>query len=507
MNEATSAYIKEHILKTKFVDTWEKLCKLRGIDPEVVIEDEQTQNYSGTPYPEINRRVQRLLCMDEFPDCFDIVQLIERANTKYSLGISTDERSQLATKVFKEVGGALKKRRHRDFVAHFGSHLTDDFKESRDPALENTTLNDQLQKQQKEGEEKLAHLCEDFACKQDKDGDRTDEGSSGESEVEETMELGTEHADIDILVGEKSSSTPTPAEKDGHRESDHTSAPDGHDQGTLLELPAELPEDIIIITRQKKGVNYRIDNQSSDSEDDFVPSSKKPKTAVGAVTAPKRSSREERQFNKELDSALKASLAAPGTAEVTHSRQQHSTVVDQGPAKVIVTKKETSKEHKPAGPSKGTSREPEPAGPSRCDSKELCTDSNSADPQQRKTTGCVSPSAQSGDDAKEPLSWDEEVNTKSDNEGTSDDSVGKSVSTKAKLKGDKGRIASDPPSRCARDISSKSCIDSTSAKPSGVKATVSAEHKASGTNHSVRVGLSRNIRIKPLHPKLKTVLK
>ena len=142
-------------------------------------------------------------------------------------------------------------------------------------------------------------------------------------------------------------------------------------------------------------------------------------------------------------------------------------MVDQGPAKVIVTKKETSKEPKPAGPSKGTSREPEPAGPSRCDSKELCTDSNSADPQQRKTTGCVSPSAQSGDDAKEPLSWDEEVNTKSDNEGTSDDSVGKSVSTKAKLKGDKGRIASDPPSRCARDISSKSCIDSTSAKPSG----------------------------------------
>lgn len=246
MNEPTSAYIKEHLLKTKFVDTWEKLCKLRGIDPEVVIEDEQTQNYSGTPYPEINRRIQRLLRMDEFPDCFDIVQLIERANTKYSLGISTEERSQLATKIFKEVGGALKKRRHRDFVAHFGSHLTDDFKESRDPALENVSLNDQLQKQQKEGEEKLARVCEEFACKQDKDGDRTDEGSSGESEVEETMELGAaEH--VDILVGEEEASG-TPAEKDDHRESDTKPALDDYDRGTHLELPAELPEDIIIIS-------------------------------------------------------------------------------------------------------------------------------------------------------------------------------------------------------------------------------------------------------------------
>ena len=243
MNEASSAYIKEHLLKRKFIDTWEKLCKLKGIDPEVGIEDEQTQNYSGTPYPEINRRVQRLLRMDEFPDCFDIVQLIERANTKHCLGISAEERSHLSTKVFKEVGKALKKRRHRDFVAHFGSHLTDQFKESCDPALQDTTLSEQLQKQLKEGEDKLARVCEEFASKQDKDGDKTDEGSSEDSEGEDIMELGADRAVLDILPDEKVPSAQSP---DHRGETAHVS--DGHDQGTGLHLPAELPEDIIIIS-------------------------------------------------------------------------------------------------------------------------------------------------------------------------------------------------------------------------------------------------------------------
>ena len=259
MKEPSSAYIKEHLLKKKFVDTWEKLCKLKGIDSEVGIEDEQAQNYSGTPYPEINRRVQRLLRMDEFPDYFDIVQLIERASTKHFLGVSVEERSHLSTKVFKDVGKVLKKRRHRDFVAHFGSHLTDSFKEASDPALQDTALSEQLQRQLREGEDKLARVCEDFATKQDKDGDKTDEGGSEESEGEETMELGTDRAELDILPEEKVpstrlpeekvSNTQLPVEKDQYGEADTTvPASDSDDQGTGLELPAVLPDDIIIIS-------------------------------------------------------------------------------------------------------------------------------------------------------------------------------------------------------------------------------------------------------------------
>ena len=198
-------------------------------------------------------------------------------------------------------------------------------------------------------------------------------------------------------------------------------------------------------------------------------------------------------FNKELDSALKASLSTPGTAEGTRSGQQNSAVADQGHLEVTVTTK----------------------GTSNVASKEVCHALNSTGPQQRNTIGCVSVSTQSDndscDDTREPPSWSEEVKIKSPSQSMSDgdDCIGKSVSTEAKLKGDRSRTASE----CAMGIAPKNSVDSakpdsTSTKPSGVKkATVSAGCKPSSASHpSVRVGLSRNIHIKPLHPKLKTVL-
>jgi len=77
MTSGSSAYMKEDLLKRKFVATWQKLCELQNIPDDIVIEDHDSSNYSGTPYPEINRRVQRLLKFDEFPDHFDICQLID----------------------------------------------------------------------------------------------------------------------------------------------------------------------------------------------------------------------------------------------------------------------------------------------------------------------------------------------------------------------------------------------------------------------------------------------
>ena len=132
MNSGYSAYIKEDLLKRKFVKTWQELCELQHVSDSIVIEDRE--GYEGTPYPEVNRRVQRLLRLDEFPDYMDIVQLLERCNLKHSLSIGTEEKGQLARKVFKDVGKMMKRSRHRDFVHHFGSHLTDTFYTASDPA-------------------------------------------------------------------------------------------------------------------------------------------------------------------------------------------------------------------------------------------------------------------------------------------------------------------------------------------------------------------------------------
>ena len=129
-----SAYIKEDHLKRKFVLTWQELCRLHHVSDTIAIEDREGAAYEGTPYPEVNRRIQRLLRLDEFPDYMDIVQLLDRCNTKHQLEIGSDERGQLARKIFKDVGRIMKRSRQRDFVHHFGSHLTDEFSSASDPA-------------------------------------------------------------------------------------------------------------------------------------------------------------------------------------------------------------------------------------------------------------------------------------------------------------------------------------------------------------------------------------
>lgn len=199
MLSGSSAYMKEDLLKRKFVHTWQRLCDLQNISDDLEIEDQESLNYSGTSYPEINRRVQRLLRYDEFPDHFDICQLIERCNTKHSLGISAEERSQLSRKVFKEVGKLLKRRRQKDFITHFGSHLTDRFKVEEDPAVGDDQLFEKLKTSLREGQEKLERICDEFIIRQEQEfqegGGKSPEGDScseNEKEEEEEEEVGLE---------------------------------------------------------------------------------------------------------------------------------------------------------------------------------------------------------------------------------------------------------------------------------------------------------------------------
>ena len=192
--------MKEDLLKRKFIATWQEICKIKGISPDIEIAYEELSNgYSKTPYPEINRRVTRLLRHNEFPDHYDIVELIERCNTKHNLGISIEEKAQLSREVFKDVGKILKAHRAKDFKAHFGSHLTDEALKTReDPASKDAELLEILRKSLKDGQEKLEELCEGFVLKQEVEGEqeRSTEGDacesdeSAEDEEEEAEEVG-----------------------------------------------------------------------------------------------------------------------------------------------------------------------------------------------------------------------------------------------------------------------------------------------------------------------------
>ena len=256
-----SAYMKEDLLKRKFMATWQELCSVVGISPEIEITNESlTTGYTKTPYPEINRRVTRLLRCNEFPDHYDIVELIERCNTKHELGISAEEKAQLSRDVFKNVGKILKGQRARDFKAHFGSHLTDDaLKKNEDPAASDATLLETLRRSLKDGQEKLEQLCEGFVVKQDMENehDKSPEGDACETddEAEEEEEEGEEEGESVEKEGES-------IEKEGEEE-ECTSTGVSKSDNTASSEPCELD-----IESGSESDDIEVEKVSSESSDD-----------------------------------------------------------------------------------------------------------------------------------------------------------------------------------------------------------------------------------------------
>lgn len=210
MLSGSSAYLKEDYIKRKFMDTWEELCALLKISSSIEVAHEDKEETYSTPYPEINRRVQRLLKTDEFPDYIDVCELVDRCNTKHKLGIGLAEKTQISEKLFKTVGKIIKCRRSRDYRAHFGSHLTDAMKMEDDPATSDSLLLEQLQKSLEQGKREMQSLVDDFVVKQDveleRKGGASPQGDSCNDEEEEEEEEGEEvvcRVDSEEEVSEK----------------------------------------------------------------------------------------------------------------------------------------------------------------------------------------------------------------------------------------------------------------------------------------------------------------
>ena len=175
METDTSPYLKEDLIKRKFVKVWHELCDVVGISPEIQESGHHHYSYESTSYPEINRRVERLLRLDEFPDYWDVCQLVNRVNEKHSLGIKEKESHLLSRKIFREVGDQIKQRRQQTYSQLFGSHLTDITEE--DPALKDPILLEQLTSSEELGRKRLEEMFDEFALRQEKEGDKTDSSS------------------------------------------------------------------------------------------------------------------------------------------------------------------------------------------------------------------------------------------------------------------------------------------------------------------------------------------
>lgn len=187
MDSDTSPYLKEDQLKRQLVKKWYELCELLHLSPEIQLHSEYTQQFDSTPYPQINRYVERLLRKDEFPDYWDMVQLIEKVSEKHSLGIKEKERHILGRKVFHEVGERIKQNRLRSWQSLFSSYLVEGEEDGggADPALGEPELMRRLEESVEEGRKRLDDLYEEYALRQEKEGDKTGSSSDGEEEEEE----------------------------------------------------------------------------------------------------------------------------------------------------------------------------------------------------------------------------------------------------------------------------------------------------------------------------------
>ena len=196
MDSDTSAYLHEDVLKRKFLKTWVELCDLLHISPEVQV-GESICTYKGTRYPAINNRVQRLLRHGEFPDYWDVCQLVQRVNEKHKLNITEKDCQTLSLKVFTEIGEQLKRRRMKMWSALSGCHLTDNISNEGDPAISDPSLSDALASSLVKGKKSLDEVYDKFAFLQEEEGDGTASSTNEEEQTEGLFMIG----DCNFVLG------------------------------------------------------------------------------------------------------------------------------------------------------------------------------------------------------------------------------------------------------------------------------------------------------------------
>lgn len=134
LDDPDSSYMQEARLKRKLIRLFGRLCELKDCSSLTGRVIEQRIPYRGTRYPEVNRRIERLINKpgpDTFPDYGDVLRAVEKAATRHSLGLPRQQLQLLAQDAFRDVGVRLQERRHLDLIYNFGCHLTDDYRPGR----------------------------------------------------------------------------------------------------------------------------------------------------------------------------------------------------------------------------------------------------------------------------------------------------------------------------------------------------------------------------------------
>ncbi|XP_051852316.1 death domain-associated protein 6 [Antechinus flavipes] len=227
LDDPDSAYLQEGRLKRKLLGLFGRLCELKACSSLTGRVTEQRIPYRGTRYPEVNRRVERLINRpgpDTFPDYGDVLRAVEKAATRHGLCLPRRQLQLLAQDAFRDVGTKLQERRHLDLVYNFGCHLTDDYRPGIDPALSDPVLARRLRENRSLALSRLDEVISKYAMMQDESEEgerqrrraRLSQGNSPHNE-----DLPTASTDLgEGPSGKKSTSCPTVSKIDTDEDED-----------------------------------------------------------------------------------------------------------------------------------------------------------------------------------------------------------------------------------------------------------------------------------------------
>ncbi|XP_016117566.1 death domain-associated protein 6-like [Sinocyclocheilus grahami] len=116
---------------------------------------------------QIERYINSPEALHNPPDYTDILKVVQRANERYKLMLTRNKMTQIAQEAFRETGNKLQERRQLDMVYNFGSHLTDSFKPTLDPALTDPALNRKLRSNRDVALSSLEEVITKYSNKQE----------------------------------------------------------------------------------------------------------------------------------------------------------------------------------------------------------------------------------------------------------------------------------------------------------------------------------------------------
>ncbi|XP_004424328.1 PREDICTED: death domain-associated protein 6 [Ceratotherium simum simum] len=274
LDDPDSTYLQEARLKRKLIRLFGRLCELKDCSSLTGRVIEQRIPYRGTRYPEVNRRIERLINKpgpDTFPDYGDVLRAVEKAAARHSLGLPRQQLQLMAQDAFRDVGVRLQERRHLDLIYNFGCHLTDDYRPGFDPALSDPTLARRLRENRTLAMSRLDEVISKYAMMQDKseEGER----QKRRARLQATSSYPTDPPKASLDSGEgpsgmASQECPTTSKAETDDEEDEESDEDEEEEEEDEEEEEEEEEDEATDSEEEEDLEQMQEGQGDDEEEE-----------------------------------------------------------------------------------------------------------------------------------------------------------------------------------------------------------------------------------------------